>query len=227
VLFQTNDIPASKPPPTPRATPAPKTTMKRKGDVIDLEEYEARPEKKPFVAVVKTPAQKEEDALYHISVTVNSKLHKFPSALREKLQKAYQAACYARMFALQAGIIPTYRDTYSIIEGERIRSESFTFKTTELASNILDLSMANIKLLEIFANRKGWPLEKRTFVELKTQSDLENPEFVELHSVRHGELGWGFDAAGCLSLYATGIVGSKLKERVWFVGGCKVKVEEP
>jgi hypothetical protein len=207
----------------PKSTPTLKAITKRKAEVVDLELYEETV-KKPFVPVIKSPAQKEEAAPYQILVMVNSKLDKFPSALRETLQKAYQTACYTQMFALQAGKIPNYHKTYRVIEGQCTRSESFAFDNKTLHPSILDLSMANIKLLELLANRCT---EKTVFVELKTQSGLVNPGFVELHSVRHGELGWGFDADGCLSLYVPRVVEKKLRERVWYVelGGIKIEDE--
>ena len=65
-----------------------------------------------------------------------------------------------------------------------------------------------------------------TFVELKTESGLLNPGFIELHSVRHEELGWGFDADGCLSLYHSSIREQKLKEKVWYVTTGGVKLED-
>ena len=56
------------------------------------------------------------------------------------------------------------------------------------------------------------------FVELETVAGLRNPEFVQLHSVRHGEVGWGFDAGGALSLYVARLVGAGLEEHIFYVG---------
>ncbi|OWY47884.1 hypothetical protein AA0121_g6498 [Alternaria tenuissima] len=136
---------------TPRATPAPKTTMKRK-EVIDLESYEERAVKKPFIPVTKSLAQREEDMLFQISVTVNSKVDVFPQKLREALQKSYQIACYTHMFALQAGTTPKHHQIYKIVKGERTRSESLTFTNTIVQHNIFDLGVANIRLLEILTD---------------------------------------------------------------------------
>jgi hypothetical protein len=39
-----------------------------------------------------------------------------------------------------------------------------------------------------------------------------NPEFIQLHSVRHDEIGWGYDLNGCLLLHLVYIKNSKLNE---------------
>ena len=199
--------------------------MKRK-EVIDLESYEERAVKKPFIPVTKSLAQREEDMLFQISVTVNSKVDVFPQKLREALQKSYQTACYTHMFALQAGTTPKHHQIYKIVKGERTRSESFDFTNTVVQHNIFDLGTANIKLLEFLADASRNKLKKMTFMELKTESGLLNPGFIELHSVRHEELGWGFDADGCLSLYHSSIREQKLKEKVWYVTTGGVKLED-
>jgi hypothetical protein len=164
--------------------------------------------------------------LFQISVTVNSKIDVFPQKLREALQKSSQTACYTHMFALQAGMTPKHHQIYNIVKGERTRSESVTFTNTIVQHNIFDLGMANIRLLEILTDASRDKLDKRTFVELKTESGLLNPEFIELHSVRHREIGWGFDADGCLSLYGTFIIEKKLKEKVWYVTTGEIKLED-
>ena len=60
-------------------------------------------------------------------------------------------------------------------------------------------------------------MQKPEFVELETQEGLANPEFVQLHCVRAGEVRWGLDVHGCLSLYVPSVVESKLVERVYYV----------
>jgi len=63
-------------------------------------------------------------------------------------------------------------------------------------------------------------------VKLETQEGMTNPEFIHLHSVRYGEVGWGFDAAGCLSLYWVEMVDKKNVIGVVFVRRGVGKVEE-
>lgn len=216
-LFQANGIPAPKPTPTPRAAPAPKATTKRRAEEDYVEVVGERIIKRRFEPVAKILTEKEElDSPYQISVRVHPDLERFPGALRNALQKACQTAFYTHISTLQAGSLPEYRQTYSIIYGTRVRSESITFNNETEHSNILDLSIANITLLKFFAERHSTMLEKRSFQEQKHMG-LTNPKFLELYSVRRGDLGWGLDADGCLSIYASSLIEKKTKEHVWYV----------
>jgi hypothetical protein len=181
--------------------------------VIDLEVIEKRPVKKPFKPIVKSPAQKEEDSLYRVSVTVHPDLDNSPNALRHALQEACQTAFYTHMFALQAGKLAKHHQIYNIVAGTRVRSESIIFENTTVYSNILDLSVANITLLKFFAARPNARLEKKSFQEQRHER-LTNPEFLELYRVRRGDLGWGLDAEGGLSIYGSSLVRKKTKEYV-------------
>lgn len=219
--------------PTLDATPAPapNNTTKRKAEVIDLENLPDKKEVKPFRPISKTPGEKEEEAFFQVSVTANAKFDKIPIALRNKLEAACQTAFYNHMFSLKAGTMPEYRQQYEVCLGLRTRTLSMKFETTVVVPNVLDLSIANAALLDYFTkNFKGTHrlLKKEACVELKSQGGLLNPEFIELYAVRHGELGWGFDAGGCLSLYITGVIDHKLKDKVLYVkaGGVKLKEED-
>ncbi|KAF2645988.1 hypothetical protein P280DRAFT_465731 [Massarina eburnea CBS 473.64] len=55
------------------------------------------------------------------------------------------------------------------------------------------------------------------FVYLPTVKDVTNPDFVHLHAVRYGEIGWGFDDQGWLSFYMTEIVEKKGRIEALFV----------
>jgi hypothetical protein len=125
---------------------------------------------------------------------------------------------------LQSGTALKHHQSYSIITGTRIRSDAGCWQTEVVVAGVLNLSMANVLLLEHIASRHKTSLDRRPFVQLETRKNSVNPKFIDSHSVRHGELGWGLDAEGCLSLYATGIVDEKLKERVWYVKKAGIKV---
>ncbi|ORY11201.1 hypothetical protein BCR34DRAFT_601470 [Clohesyomyces aquaticus] len=43
--------------------------------------------------------------------------------------------------------------------------------------------------------------EPAVFVPLVTPNEIDNPGFAKLHSVQYGQIGWGFDAEGRISLY--------------------------
>ncbi|KAF2854553.1 hypothetical protein T440DRAFT_464706, partial [Plenodomus tracheiphilus IPT5] len=73
-------------------------------------------------------------------------------------------------------------------------------------------------------------LKPDNFVELdppEHEDLIANPKFVHWHSVRHGEIGWGFDKHDCLSLYTTKFVDSTVLEEVLYVKRAEfvVKVE--
>jgi hypothetical protein len=193
--------------------------------VVDLEVVEERQVKKPFLPVVKPAAQKEEDSSYQVTVTVHPDLEKYPERLRDALQKACQTRLYKYLFALQDGQLPTHHQTYTIIVGTRIRSESTTFKTEAMEHNILDLGVANAKVLRFFAKHANPRLEKKSFQEQKHEG-LTNPEFLELFSVRRGTLGWGLDADGCVSIYGSSLVEKKTMEYVWYVKAAGIKLED-
>ena len=80
-------------------------------------------------------------------------------------------------------------------------------------------------MLRQFLDECKIPLRNQKFVQLKTQAGLTNKEFVHMHSVRPGEVGWGFDAERCLSLYSAEIDKAMLKKRVFYVERQAVKME--
>ncbi|EDU41807.1 hypothetical protein PtrSN002B_001121 [Pyrenophora tritici-repentis] len=200
--------------------------QKRKAEVIDLEIIGEKRVHKPFKPVVRNQTQKEEDSLLQVCVTVHPKLNGFPVALCERLQQACQASFYSHMFALQTGTMPKHHQTYCIITSTRIRSKSIEFQTTMAITNIVDLSTANATLLRYFLDNTNVDLSKRTFVESETVEGVANPEFLELYSVRRGDLGWGFDTDGCLSIYGAKAFDNKLTEKVWYAKSSVVKIED-
>ncbi|KAF1845675.1 uncharacterized protein K460DRAFT_112942 [Cucurbitaria berberidis CBS 394.84] len=150
----------------------------------------------------------KQDEVFQVSVKLHRKFDHFPAKLRTILETSYKDTIDAQMDTLQSGKQLAQRYTYSVLVGQ------------------LHLSLANMQLLEAFMGRNQAGLGKATFVELKTKEGLANAEFIHLHSVRHGELGWGFDTHGCLSLYSVSIVDSRLKEVVYFVERSEVKTED-
>jgi hypothetical protein len=226
--FRANRIPASRPTLTPRATTIPKTTTKRRQEAEDLEVIEERTIKKPTVTAVKNPEQEQAETFFQVSVTSHAKYNKFPVALCNKLQAACQTTFYEHIFSLEAGTVLEYRQQYSVVTGTRVRTLSMVFETEVAVPNIFDLGVANAALLKNFVRscpaRYG-KLEKERCIELKTQKGIRNEGFIELYAVRHGELGWGFDTDGCLSLYAIAVADGKPKEKVWYVKAGSIKLK--
>lgn len=92
--------------------------------------------------------------------------------------------------------------------------------------NIPTASLANAALLDLDITDK-MVLNKPKFEHLKRSENIANPENVRLHAVRNGEVGWGFDCHGCLSLYTVKREKGKLMEYAVFVKRLDgVKVEQ-
>jgi hypothetical protein len=137
----------------------------------------------------------------------------------------YQTTIQFQMSTLLSGIISDYKYHYSVIEERRVR-QTPSPNITLHKDSMVSLSLANTTLLEIFWKTHKEALRKPTFVILKKREGMVNPEFVQLHATRHGEIGWGFDANGCLSLYLVLVEEGKLKEFVIYVQRVEFKVEE-
>jgi hypothetical protein len=77
-------------------------------------------------------------------------------------------------------------------EAPKIRSVHDSIGLANLAA------MDRFMEIELVSREKG----KEKWVELDLESQLENPLFDEQHSLRPGDLGWGFDKNGGISLCA-------------------------
>lgn len=169
----------------------------------------------------------EDDESFHISIKPHSKFDVFPPKLRSLLCQSHRSTLRTYVHELSSHV-KKHRETYSITQAQSIRpSISSGFTILQQVDNIQDLSLANIKLLEMALthDKSLATMRKDLFVELETKLGMANLKFVHLHSVRHGELGWGVDTHGCVSLFKTSIVEEKLREEVWYVmkGGFKVE----
>jgi hypothetical protein len=170
----------------------------------------------------------EKDETYHVTTRLHSKFGLFPALLQNRLQKAYEVTIQYHMNVLQSGSIPEYKYSYSIVTERRIRqiATNSLCNVNLCKGGIVSLSIANTALLELFLKSQKESLKKPNFVMLKQQEGIVNPEFTQLHAVRHDEIGWGFDSYGCLSLYLVYIDQGKLREYVIYVQRAEVKVEE-
>jgi hypothetical protein len=213
-----------------KPTPGPKTGAKRKAadadSDSDFEIVETRKVKTSRQQTALDLLQQHSDALFQVSVTTHPKFDKFPTALRVALQTTSQSSVYTHLSALSTGTSTPHYQTYSILTGRRIRGESTTFKTVVQISDILELSTANISLLQFFVTRQKLDLGKKVFVELESMRGVANPKFLEFYTVRKGDLGWGFDDEGCLSLYAAVMREEGLLELVWYVMKDGIKIED-
>ncbi|KAF1943420.1 hypothetical protein EJ02DRAFT_453324 [Clathrospora elynae] len=208
-------------------------TRKRKADTAaDVEVVSSKKVATVTKAPPSIPKQQPDNSLFQIGVRVHNKFNKFPQELRNIIQEFARKALYCYIESLKNGVLPLDRQTYSIITGRRIRSETTAFETSIAIPNIVDLSVANTMLLDFYAQRNETELaaaKAESFVELETLKGVTNPEFIELHSVRRGELGWGLDSVGCLSLYSATVAETekkKLVELVCYVKKSGIKIED-
>jgi hypothetical protein len=170
----------------------------------------------------------EPNELCHVTATLHSKFMIFPEDLRKRLQRMYQSMLQCQMTALLSGTTHQFKFTYSIFTERKVRqaTPSAEPNITLCKESIVSLSIANTTLLEIFLKAQKESLNKPNFIQLKTQEGLANPDFNQLHSVRHEEISWGFDCNGCLSLYLVSIDKNKLKEYSIYVQRSGMKTEE-
>jgi hypothetical protein len=191
------------------STPAPKRAATRKATAVEI-------------------MDDEPNELCHVTAKLHSKFLIFPEDLCKRLQRMYQSMLQYQMTALLSGITHQFRYTYSIVTERKVRQTAPNAEPniTLCKGNIVSLNFANAMLVDIFLKAQKEALTKPNFIELKTQEGIANPEFNQLHSVRHGEIGWGFDTNGCLSLYLFSIEEGKLKEYFIYVQRAGMKKEE-
>ncbi|KAH7077069.1 hypothetical protein FB567DRAFT_141324 [Paraphoma chrysanthemicola] len=169
----------------------------------------------------------EEDTTYHITATMHSRFNVYPSALRTKLENTYKTTIRAPMATLTFGIAETFKYTYTIVSERSVHQPDHATgpNITICKDNIPSLCIANTALLELFTKSHKVALVKPSFVFLRKQDGMANPEFVRLHSVRHNEIGWGLDANECLSLHFVFIEKGKKNEYNIYVRQTMVKKE--
>ena len=149
----------------------------------------------------------------------------FPKELRSRLEDEHKKTVDIHIAALQKGkrLIANY--TFSVVRGECDSRSAADFTLQIYPLSFPNQSFANMFMLRQFLRKCPKPLRTQKFVELETQDGLTNKEFVHMHSVRPGEVGWGFDAERCLSLYSAEIDEATLKKRVFYVERQAVKME--
>ncbi|OAL53361.1 hypothetical protein IQ07DRAFT_629777 [Pyrenochaeta sp. DS3sAY3a] len=160
----------------------------------------------------------------------NEKLQKIlPDALNERLIGEYSKTIRSLMESLDTGHTNPPRFHYSIFVGSCVRGRNPDFDFGTVESGIADLGQANKEVFKEFLlyrqNDKPNGLKQKNFVELETRDGLANPQFLRLHAVRAGDVGWGYDCHGCLSLFMTTEDGANLKDKVFYVKRTQVQVE--
>jgi len=168
----------------------------------------------------------EEEADFQIEAELHPKFKVFPDHLRKILQDLYKGTIRFQMTALMTNTVPRHKYTYSVVTEHSVRQSPNGPNRTIVKANIPSLSLCNTALLNIFLkSRKDTIVPKNKFVRLDTISGMTNPGFTQLHSVRHGETGWGFDCNGCLSLHLPFIEHNRKNEYYIYVERTELKVE--
>lgn len=192
------------------------------------ENTSAPPPKRPATRKAPDVEVIEDNPLYNFTPKLHAKFAAFPALLRSKLQQGCQTTCQRQWNALFSGKALELKHNYSIIAERRIRQNipNPEENVTRCHTKIKSLSVANAMVLDMFTNAQKEALKKPQFIQLETQEGMVNQDFIQLYAVRHGEIGWGLDTNGCLSLYTVFIDKGKLKEYVIYVQRADIKVEE-
>ena len=166
--------------------------------------------KKPRRAAAGKVKDEEEEEYESVQVTTKL-LHKFsvyPEPLRDVVQQSYVDEIYKILDSLNDDRQLSQKFKFHIVRGSRIHGgDPFDYASCQ-PETFANASMANVAVLEQFLHEA--PAKKAGFPKA-LEAKLANPEFAALHSVNHGQMGWGFDKYECLSLHKTAIIGNKLK----------------
>jgi len=163
--------------------------------------------------------------VYQMSVKLPIYLIVYPDKLLETLRHDIRCTSSNIVSAANDGTMPKPSVQYSMIHRSYV-SNDLDFESKNTTGFLMHV--ANLALLTTFFNTHKKLLEDKAvpFVQLETNGKISNPDFSRLHSVRHGEVGWGYDCEGGLSLYQTNIVDGKLCSESMFVQAETIKKEE-
>jgi hypothetical protein len=163
---------------------------------------------------------------YQVKIELDPKFNVFPDLLRAALQKSYVSTIKSQMRALATNTIPKHKFTYRVVSETVVHQSPHGPKRTILKVDLTSLSLSNTALLNIFLKSgKNNMVPKGKFVRLE-QPGIANPKFSKLHFVRLGEIGWGSDATGCLSLHVPSIEKEEKREYNIYVERMAIKAEE-
>ncbi|KAJ4987787.1 hypothetical protein SVAN01_06667 [Stagonosporopsis vannaccii] len=165
-----------------------------------------------------TSTNKADDDVEYEPIQITCQLYKdydkFPEALRTFVEKRYTDDVYEILQSYHNNQPASQKFTYRIIEGADRQDSSVSNYKTVRVQVYRNASMANVAVLEHF--RKLMPPKKTYFV--KAPDEMQsNPDYAKLNSVTAGQIGWGFDEHGCLSLRKTSVEESKLRHDFMYV----------
>ena len=155
---------------------------------------------------------------FDISVGGDIRFDVYPERLRDRIQVRHEKLIHKMIAKFKKGEPLTPHFEFSIRKNFfSYPQDAETDFKVKRPVRYPAVSLANEAVLQEFLNRVP-PRSKIT--ELKRADGQEpstNPAFAQLHSVRNGEMGWGIDRFGCLSLQLTYIQGGRLRHELVFV----------
>lgn len=149
-----------------------------------------------------------------------SKYKVFPDPLRAAIEKSYASAAQSQMRALATNMISRHKHTYNVV------TESNGKNKTNIRVGFLTLSQSNTFLLTAMLKKYKDKIVPTSKFVRQERSGIPNPKFCHLHSLRHGEMVWGFDANGCLSMHVPYIEKDEKYEYNIYVERMVLKVED-
>jgi len=163
---------------------------------------------------------------YQVKIELDLKFNAFPELLRVALRNSYVSTIKAQMRALANNTPFKHRYTYNVVSELIIHESRHGANKTILTPGIPSRSLSNAALLnKVLINSNIKIVPKSKFVKLDIPG-LTNPKFSKMHFVHLGEIGWGVDAAGCMSLHVPSIQRGETQEYNMYVERVAIKVEE-
>jgi hypothetical protein len=157
---------------------------------------------------------------FDVQVLMDAEFEVYPERLRESVQRRHERLICQMMDRFEKGqpLKPTfeYAMTRKMFSYPRDRVAD---STARLPKRYPAVSLANQAVLKELIERVPPP---KKITELKVDRErgeevTANPEFAQLHAVRNGEMGWGVDMFGCLSLQLTTRKDGRLRNELIFV----------
>ncbi|KAJ4344799.1 uncharacterized protein N0V89_012543 [Didymosphaeria variabile] len=131
------------------------------------------------------------------------KYNSVPATIRNSLRIAFEKACATYTTAALETPAASFRTQYELKKAIVYRHPERDSETSTIATAFPFAEPANIALIEHVVDKELIDFTMLSAVECVSSLaalGLANPHFLNLHAVRRGDLGWGFDTFGCLSL---------------------------
>ena len=168
--------------------------------------------------VSKIPEVRKNESAFRISVRMAEKFQVYPEGLRNSIQRHHKSLVNQIMTKIEDGLTFEPQFNFTITRRRHSVPKDITSDYVDpRGKTFMARSLANQEVLTEFLARV--PLKKPKFFELKMPEGvppMANPAFTDLHSARAGEMSWGMDKNGCISLHLTSIIdGRRIEESIY------------